>query len=327
VTRSEPLVSVVLPTHRRAGRFLEEAIASALAQTLRELEVIVVDDGVPDGLSGLDRLDQRITVVRSLGHGAAMARNTGNALARGRYVAVLDHDDRWLPRKLEQQVQRMEADDGAAMCHCQFEVIDAAGAVTGPGWAGPVGRDALATGLLPMAHPTTLWRRDVLELVGGYDPNLWPADDLDLVAKVASRWPVVFEPATLAQYRWHGENISMQLAPQFEAARRALAFRVSAAVARGDVAPPWPDRAPTAIRVLRRSYVRTARDRALLALQAGQVGEALRMGMWAAKVDPVGAVAAFGGRGVGWVARRTRSLSDPWLRELPAAPPRAPAAR
>jgi len=189
------MVSVVLPTHRRAGRFLEEAIASALAQTLRELEVIVVDDGVPDGLSALGGLDQRITVVRSLGHGVAMARNTGNALARGRYVAVLDDDDRWLPRKLEQQVQRLEADGGAAMCHCQFEMIDATGAVTGPGWAGPVGRDALATGLLPVAHPTTLWRRDVLELVGGYDQNLVPAEDLDLLAKVASRWTVVFERA------------------------------------------------------------------------------------------------------------------------------------
>jgi len=316
------VVSVVLPTHRRAGHFLEEAIASALAQTLRELEVIVVDDGVPDGLSALDGLDQRITVVRSLGHGVAMARNTGNALARGRYVAVLDDDDRWLPRKLEQQVQRLEADGGAAMCHCQFEMIDATGAVTGPGWAGPVGRDALATGLLPVAHTTTLWRRDVLELVGGYDQNLVPAEDLDLLAKVASRWTVVFEPATLAQYRWHGDNTSMQMAPQFEAARRALTFRVGAAVSRGDVAPLWPGRAPRAIRVLRRDYIRTARDRAILALQAGQVGEALRMGMWSAKVDPLAAAAAFGGRGIGWAARRTRSLS-----ELPAAPPRTPATR
>jgi len=309
VTTGVPLVSVVMPTNR-GGPWTQEALRSALAQSMDDLEVIVVDDGVPGGLAHLEQLDTRVRVLRSLGRGVAMARNTGIAAARGRYVATLDPDDVWLPPKLEQQLVRLEGEPEVAMCHCQFEFIDAAGTVTGPGWAGPVGRDALSTGMFPVAFPTTVWRRDVLELVGCYHPVAFPAADLDLLLKVVPRWPVVFEPTTLVQYRWHGANVSAQLTRQYEAASRSLRFRIAASVARGEMAPTSRARAPLALRRVRRSYVRSASDEILTDVRAGRVADAARKALWATRVDPVATMAVLGERSLGYLGRRAHRIRE-----------------
>lgn len=307
MTTHVPLVSVVMPTNR-GGPWAEEAVRSALAQSVDDLEVIVVDDGAPGSLAHLEELDARVRVLRSFGRGTAMARNTGNAVARGLFVAVLDDDGVWLPRKLEHQLVRLEGEPEVAMCHCQFEFVDAGGTVTGPGWAGPVGRDALSTGMLPVAHPTTMWRREVLELVGGYHPVAFPAEDLDLLLKVVPRWPVVFEPTTLVRYRWHGANTSAQLPRQYEAASRSLRFRVAASVARGETVPTGRARAPLALRRVRRSYVRRASDEVLTNLRAGRITDAARTAMWATRVDPVATAAVFGERGLGYLGRRAHRI-------------------
>jgi len=309
VSTGVPLVSVVTPTNR-GGRWAEEAVRSALAQSVDDLEVIVVDDGAPGGLAHLERLDPRVRVLRSFGRGAAMARNTGIAVARGLFVAALDDDDVWLPPKLEQQLARLEGEPEVAMCHCQFEFIDAGGTVTGPGWAGPVGRDALSTGMFPVAHSTTVWRRDVLELVGGYSQALFPADDLDLLLRVVPRWPVVFEPTTLVQYRWHGANVSAQLTRQYEAASRSLRFRIAASVARGEMAATGRVRAPLALRRVRRSYVRSASDQILTSVRAGRVTDAARTALWATRVDPVATMAVLGERSLGYLGRRAHRIRE-----------------
>lgn len=305
MSTSAPLVSVVMPTNR-FGAWLEEAVRSALAQTLEDIEVIVVDDGAPSGLEHLEQWDARLRVMRSVGRGAAMARNTGISAARGRFVAAMDDDDVWLPSKLERQVARLEGDPEIAMCHCQFEIIDAKGTVTGPGWAGPVGRDALTTGIFPVAHPTTVWRRDVLELVGGYCQSLCPATDFDLLLKVVPRWPVVFEPTVLVRYRRHAGNVSTQLTKQYEAASRSLHFRMGAAAARGEIASTGRLRAPVALRRVRRTYVRVASDEVLTDLRAGRIIRAAQMAMWATRIDPVATTATFAERGLGYVSRRIR---------------------
>ena len=106
-----PLVSVVIATRNRR-EFLADAIASVLAQTMSDFEIVVVDDGsrepyaqaIAEGLS-----DSRIR-VHSLDHvGIAAARNEGTRLARGRYIAVLDDDDIMLPWRLERQVAAIHA--------------------------------------------------------------------------------------------------------------------------------------------------------------------------------------------------------------------------
>jgi len=100
-----PEVSVVIPAYN-AGRTITAALASVFAQTYRDFEVIVVDDGSTDDTPRrlADWADYRVVVVRQPNSGPAHARNEAIARARGRLVAFLDADDIWLPRKLERQV-------------------------------------------------------------------------------------------------------------------------------------------------------------------------------------------------------------------------------
>lgn len=104
-----PLVSVVVPTFDRA-RLVAEAIESALAQTMDDLEVIVVDDGSTDDT---DRVvatyGPPVRLLRQRNRGAAVARNRGVAAATGRYVAFLDSDDLWRPDKLEVEMAILAA--------------------------------------------------------------------------------------------------------------------------------------------------------------------------------------------------------------------------
>jgi glycosyltransferase involved in cell wall biosynthesis len=105
-TASTVMVSVILPTYNRSYS-LPDAINSVLTQSCRDLELIVVDDCSTEDIESLVRAfgDSRVRYIkRARNGGAAAARNTGLAEARGQYIAFQDSDDLWLPRKLERQL-------------------------------------------------------------------------------------------------------------------------------------------------------------------------------------------------------------------------------
>ena len=108
---SEPRVSVVIPAYRRDD-VLGRAIDSALAQTV-DVEVLVVDDGSEDDTAAVVAAygDRVRYLVHDRNRGVSAARNTGVAAANGEYVAFLDSDDEWLPRKLAAQLDRIESGD------------------------------------------------------------------------------------------------------------------------------------------------------------------------------------------------------------------------
>jgi len=115
VTTSDRLITVIVPAYN-AAPYLQEAIDSALAQSHRPLEVIVVDDGSDDGTGEVARgYGDRIRFTRQERGGNGAARNTGVALAAGEYLAFLDADDRYLPTKLERQLEALDADPGLDM--------------------------------------------------------------------------------------------------------------------------------------------------------------------------------------------------------------------
>jgi glycosyltransferase involved in cell wall biosynthesis len=119
VNLPEPLVSAIIPTRNRPGTVLR-AVRSALDQTLRECEVIVVIDGKDEATSRvLESLaDPRLRVVGlEDSQGCAAARNVGTSLARSSWVAFLDDDDYWLPGKLEIQLQT------ARQCNCRSPIV------------------------------------------------------------------------------------------------------------------------------------------------------------------------------------------------------------
>ena len=122
------LISVVIPTYNRKDK-LPACIASVLAQTYRNIEVIVVDDASTDGTERLfDRdTDPRVHYVRyEQNRGACYARNLGAQHARGSILAFQDSDDLWHPDKLQKQYDLLTA-TGADLCYCGMNRVAAGG--------------------------------------------------------------------------------------------------------------------------------------------------------------------------------------------------------
>ncbi|HEX7957102.1 MAG TPA: glycosyltransferase family 2 protein, partial [Pyrinomonadaceae bacterium] len=113
---SNPTVSVILPVYN-GENFLRASVESVLGQTLKDYELIVVDDGSQDSTPSIAaEYGERLRYVRQENTGVAGAFNHGLRLARGRYISWLSHDDVFLPAKLERQVAavRREAGDSPA---------------------------------------------------------------------------------------------------------------------------------------------------------------------------------------------------------------------
>ncbi len=113
-------VSVIIPTYNRAG-LVQEAVASVLAQTWRDFEVLVVDDGGSDGTdAALAPYASRLRLLRRESRGGvSAARNTGIEAARGEWLAFLDSDDLWLPEKLARQMAYLAAHPDLLLCQTE----------------------------------------------------------------------------------------------------------------------------------------------------------------------------------------------------------------
>jgi hypothetical protein len=194
---------VVIPTHDRA-RLVPRAIRSALAQTVADLEVLVVDDASSDDTPAAVAAirDPRLRLLRRARQGGpAAARNDGLRDARGRWVAFLDSDDEWLPDKLARQLARAAALAPAPqVVYCQAYLQDG---LTGErrllrrvAREGDV-LDSLL-GELWLSSPTLyLADREALRAVGGFDEGLRLVEDYDLwlrMARAGHRFAVVDEP-------------------------------------------------------------------------------------------------------------------------------------
>ncbi|MBE7145201.1 glycosyltransferase family 2 protein [Bacillus paranthracis] len=127
-------LSIIVPTYN-ASRFIEETIHSVLNQSFQDWELIIIDDCSTDNtvqkLNEFRKIDQRIRVkVLDENSGAAIARNTGISMASGRYIAFLDSDDLWVPRKLEKQLNFMK-ENNVAFSFTGYEIITESGEKTG----------------------------------------------------------------------------------------------------------------------------------------------------------------------------------------------------
>jgi glycosyltransferase involved in cell wall biosynthesis len=176
--------------------FLQEAVDSVLAQSLRDLELILVDDASADPVESL--ADPRVTVLRNDARlGLAASLNRALEHATGRYVARLDADDVALPGRLERQVERLRGNARTAVVGSAVVDLDEHG-VRGRTHVMPRGATALRWHALfssPFFHPTVLVDRDVLERHGlRYDPEFLESEDYDL-------WTRLFEFADGANLR------------------------------------------------------------------------------------------------------------------------------
>jgi len=209
----EGLVSVVIPCYNQA-HFLGEAIESVLAQSYKGFEIVVVDDGSPDNTSEVASRYEEVRLVRQENRGLAGARNRGLAEAKGEYVVFLDSDDRLMPEALEVGVRELEAHPECAFVCGTVTYISAEGAST---WTEPRTHveDHYAA-LLQRNYIGTpanvVFRGWVFGEVGSFDTSLRASEDYDLYLRVARRFPVHYHGEVVAEYRWHGENMTADAA-------------------------------------------------------------------------------------------------------------------
>ena len=211
-TAPGPRVSVVIPTHDRAG-LVVEAVGSALAQRFADLEVIVVDDGSTDDTARrIAALDGPVRYLRQDRAGPAAAKNRGIAAARGELVGFLDSDDLWEPDLLERVVPVFDRNADVGLVSVMAREIEPDGRQTARVYGkNSPGTDYSTTGLLLHDAGCCSWfvvRRELLERVGGFDESLRSAEECDLVLRLSflTRLYGVREPLLLR--RKHAGNLS-----------------------------------------------------------------------------------------------------------------------
>lgn len=215
---SQPQISVIIPSYN-CDRFLPEAIDSALAQTYQNREILVIDDGSTDQTSAvLQTYGDQIRAIHQPNQGVALARNHGIRQAKGEWIAFLDADDIFLPDKLTAQMTLAAAYPEVGIIHSGWQRIDVQGnqlMVVEP-WR-QVPELTLESWLRwkPVLPSAMLFRRHWLEQAGGFDPRFPPAEDTDLVLRLAlmgcqSKWL----PQVTVQYRQHGDSAMQKGLPQ-----------------------------------------------------------------------------------------------------------------
>jgi glycosyltransferase involved in cell wall biosynthesis len=235
---SAPLVSVIVPAYR-VEKFVAESLRSVQAQTMRNWECLIVDDGSDDQTAGVVAdfvaADSRIRLLRQTNLGLSEARNSGLRCATpgARYVAFLDSDDLWCEDALEHLVEALERDPNAVGAFGYAELIDELGKPILPGyhrarqsrrrrvnWWGISGvsasepvrfEDWIVYG--PLWPPAVgLHRRKIVDLVGFFDPQLKQLEDVDFYTRMSRHGYYLPIDHHVAWYRQHDGQMTKRLA-------------------------------------------------------------------------------------------------------------------
>ncbi|MCU0524685.1 MAG: glycosyltransferase family 2 protein [Elainella sp. Prado103] len=243
-----PIVSVIMPVYN-AQRYVAAAVRSILAQTYRDFEFLIIDDGSTDRSSTILQryaaTDDRIRLIRRDNLGFVATLNELLQMAQGEYIARMDADDIALPDRFALQVAFLQTHPQVVCVGGAQDWIDAAGRIL---LHHPEAEDNAAiqqlalTGQTPINHPSAMMRRSAMLQVGGYDANFYPAEDLDLWLKLGELGELANLRQTVLCYRQHDRSISERLQTQQTQQRRAAC--VQAWQRRGITgtfyeAPPW----------------------------------------------------------------------------------------
>jgi len=189
-----PLVSVIIPAYN-AEKYLAETLESALAQTLQEIEIIVIDDGSKDGTAQIAQKFPTVRYVYQANAGVSSARNHAASLAKGEFIAFLDSDDLWHPDKLRQQVEAFHLHPDSVFSRTEFTCEQGLWhtALAAPVHASPrhhITPDLRTSFLAPyFTTSTVMVRRSAYEEAKGFDTGLRIAEDIDFYLRVLANHP------------------------------------------------------------------------------------------------------------------------------------------
>jgi glycosyltransferase involved in cell wall biosynthesis len=222
-------------------RFVLEAIRSALAQVGVDLEVIVVDDGSTDRSADFARgiHDPRLRVIEKENGGPNSARNLGAKEARSPWIAFLDCDDWWGPRKLQHQLAAVCGNPDVALIHSSAILLAADGheiarlPAIARGWILP---ELVVNNVITAGGSSALVRRNALEEVGWFDESLELAEEWECWMRIAARYPVAtvteqFDVYKLMREKSYGSDAERMLVNSLIVLDRAFATFASGLVA------------------------------------------------------------------------------------------------
>lgn len=236
-----PLVSVIMTVYN-AEKYLVQAVESILAQTFKDFEFIIINDGSTDRsesiLQEFQRQDRRIKVTSRDNVGLTASLNEGLGYARGRYIARMDADDVALPERFAKQVEFLEERSDYVAVGSRVMLIDPEGLPL-CSFARETNHEEIDRNHITadcsgsqIVHPAAMLRRDALQKVGGYREGMEPAEDLDLFLRLAEIGRIANLPEILLQYRMQSNSIGhtrrleqrqmAQLAVKEACARRGL---------------------------------------------------------------------------------------------------------
>ncbi len=278
-------VSVVIPAYNAAATILQ-TVRSVQAQSFRDFELIVIDDGSTDAtLDVLATLaEPRMAVFSYDNGGLATARNRGIARATGELVSFVDADDLWTPDKLESQVAALDARPAAGAAYSWTRFVDETGRHLR--WQEPVRfegdvyRPLLVQNFLCSGSNIMLRRRAMRE-IGEFDPSALQMEDWEYFVRVAARFPFALVPRYQILYRYWSRSLSWAMASnqeRWEESGRRTIERVFAS------APP--DCQPLKRRRLAAFYFRLGQRGLAVAGDSAAVRRAGRSLRFAVRADP-----------------------------------------
>jgi glycosyltransferase involved in cell wall biosynthesis len=216
-----PRISVILACYN-TERYIASAVRSILAQTFRDFELILIDDGSTDGSSGICKQlaaqDSRIKLVARPNKGLTKSLNEGVSLATAPLIARMDADDLSMPTRFEKQVGYLDALPECVCVGSRVTLIDPYGSpisvtdhkltheeidadlMKGIGWS--------------IVHPAAMMRTDAVRKVGGYREQFKTSQDLDLWLRLAEIGKLANLEEPLVQYRQHFESVAFNKADE-----------------------------------------------------------------------------------------------------------------
>ena len=207
MTHEQPLVSVIVPTYNRPD-FLAKTIRSILGQTYKNVELIVISNGKNDENEKTVKgfADDRVRYAdQENSGGPASPRNHGMRLAQGKYIAVCDDDDLWLPEKLEKQITAMEANPSGGLCYTHMIFFDESGREWSDEREQADFKSLRYRNVVPIS--SIVIRADLFQKHGGFDESelVGDSEDYEFVLRYACHTKFLFINEKLLRY-WAGTN-------------------------------------------------------------------------------------------------------------------------
>lgn len=245
MNNTNPIVSVIVPMYNVA-QYITECIESVLAQTYPHFEIICVDDGCLDNtVELLNKFnDPRIKLIRQTNKGLAAARNTGINAALGMYIALLDSDDYWAPKKLELHVKHLQFNPEVGVSYSASLLVDENSRELGVGQFPKLKnvrpqdilcRNPVGNGSAAVIRRSALAEIGVLELiqhrfkVNYFDPDFQQSEDIEcwIRMSLSTKWTFEGIREALTYYRVNTSGLSANVERQFDSWNKVIAKNIN----------------------------------------------------------------------------------------------------